>query len=226
MAQMNTFIPPVFSLVALVGNLLSFAVYSRSSFVGQSASFYFRVMAITDTIFVLNWPELFEYTFNYVLFTRYSLACKILIYFLYSLPSISNWILTVVSLDRMLTIIFKNRAAILAQRKTQIAILFFIFVYNLGIYSPMLIFFDIINDANYVMCYSTDSQFSAVLGWFDIINSTLTPFVLMLISSIVIVMKLINSKHHAMGHNNMKANNSAAGSISNVQFIQSSKRAC
>ena len=117
-------------------------------------------------------------------------------YFVYSISSISSWILTIVSLDRMLNIFIsaKSKMIFLSKKKFQICVTVIIFTYNSCVYAPLLVFFDVVFDGIHPACVITNSDFASLLGWFDIFNSTLVPFCFMLVSSIVIFFKLIGSR--------------------------------
>ena len=195
-AQTIPYLHPVIAILALIGNTLSYLVYSRPSFAAQSASFYLRIMAITDSLVLIDTPELFKYTFNYDIATKHSVSCKILLYFAYSIPAISSWILTIVSLDRMLniSISMKNKMAFLSKNKFQHWVIIIIFTYNSCVYAPLLVYFDVAYDDVNPVCLMANGDFASILGWFDIFNSTLVPFCFMLVSSIVILSKLIGSR--------------------------------
>ena len=76
----NSFIPITFTLIGLIGNILSFVVYSRACFKDTSTGFYLRVMAVTDSITLIDWAELYKFNFGIDLRSHYSVACKMAIY--------------------------------------------------------------------------------------------------------------------------------------------------
>ena len=144
----NSFIPITFTLIGLAGNILSFVVYSRPCFKDTPTAFYLRVMAVTDILTLIDWPEMFQFNFGIDLKSFSSVTCKITIYFTYSIPAMSTWLLCTTSLDRMLNISFKNKFSFLTKRKFQMFLVIFIIVFNTVIYSPMLIYFDIVYEAD------------------------------------------------------------------------------
>ena len=190
---LNSFMPITITLLGLVGNFLSFVIYSRACFRETATAFYLRVMAVTDSITLIDWAELYVYTFGIDLRMYNPASCKLVVYFSYSIPAMSAWLLWATSWDRMLSISF-NRLTFLAKRKFQILIAVVIFVFNSVTYAPIFAYNDLIYDTDPVSCALTSLVFSNILGWFDMTNSTLVPFAGMLISTAVILRKLFGSQ--------------------------------
>lgn len=120
--------PIVFLLIGTIGNLLSVYVVLRSKLRRYSTFTYLAFLSIIDLI------VLYTFSINFLLHAWWNidlqqvslLACKIYSFSIYFFPQASAWILTAVSIDRVLAL----TRGIRKPRKTRLtyATLFFIFL--------------------------------------------------------------------------------------------------
>ena len=117
-------------LIGLILNTLAFIIFSRTKFKNTIFSTYFRCLCISDTTTLI-------YIFVYVLIEKLFISlfeiiylCKILNYFLYILPSLSIWVLVVISIDRVLSIIYPARFLFRRSEQNQIMISFAIVIFH------------------------------------------------------------------------------------------------
>ena len=106
-----------FGLIGVTGNILAIIVFSRSSLSKYSYSFYCRTMAISDIILMaygfIDWAA---YNLGADLLTVGQLSCKLLKYFRVYFGGISIHLLTIIAIDRMLTIVYPSRFAVIKKR--------------------------------------------------------------------------------------------------------------
>lgn len=98
------------------GNVLSFLVLSRSTFIKKNVSIYLRILAVVDTIVLwISWDILYLGRMNYwLLHIRNWLHC--------SLALISSWLLVAMSFERAIGIQYPHKARIWLTRKRAIIV--------------------------------------------------------------------------------------------------------
>ena len=197
---------PVVLVMGAIGNIFSFIIFSRDKFRKTSFSLYFRVLAFSDTftlLYIINdvSAELFDQDFA----NSSDFMCKIFSYSFYSIAPVSGSLLVVVSLDRMLSIIKPSKFLFLKKTKTQAKICLFMFSYNLIYYIPLIVYRDYEIQGNLSSENSTELVYQCIdrdeknlVDWMDLFNSTLLPFLLMVMSTFVTVNKIFKSRSNKM----------------------------
>ena len=98
-------------VTGIVANFATALILSRKAFRGNSIRFYCRTLAIIDLILLI--VQLTNQSFvlfaSSDLFSSISALCKIIMYANTALPSISAWILVVLSGDTLLSVIYPQR---------------------------------------------------------------------------------------------------------------------
>ena len=192
-------IPICFTLIGLAGNLISYVIYSRPCFQVSSAAFYLRSMAVIDSLALVIWTEMFYLNFGIDLKTSSSIACKVLAFFTYSVPAMSAWLVFALSVDRMINIWFKEMFYFMRLRGFQVLIGIVLVIFILAIYSPILIFYDLVHDTSPPSC-SSSNLIVHLVTWMNTGVSALAPFPGMLVSSILVLYRfhdnsLLTSSH-------------------------------
>ena len=204
-------------VVGIVGNILSYVVYSRKTFSKTSCGFYFRALSISDSVYLLIMILEFMAAGLEIDLRNYSdLSCKIIWFALYIPPTVSSWFEALVSFDRMINIVAPSKMMFLRTRKVTILLVIAVICIQTSIYTPVLYFYQLIVDFNSsglaigstngssisylnfsdsITCASASSTYANILSLYDLIYSTLTPFVVMSISTIVILVKVFKSRH-------------------------------
>jgi hypothetical protein len=122
--------------VGIVGNILSFKVFSTPNLSRQSFSLYFRVMALNDlAISVLTLGFIVIYVFEFNFKNVDFLLCTTYDYISYVLSPVSAYLLVTISIDRFVKIKFQNRLSFLFKRSVQITLISSIYVYNMIFYN-------------------------------------------------------------------------------------------
>jgi hypothetical protein len=97
--------------VGLIGNFITFAIFSRKSFQKNSINVYCRALALVDSIILLfqfvGDVNLIFYNLN--LYWNSNALCKISTYVFVALPPVSGWIIVAFSLDKLISVLAPNR---------------------------------------------------------------------------------------------------------------------
>ena len=118
---------------------------------------------------------------------------------------VNSWVLVFISLDRLIMIKYPKRPKIFTRKKFQIIFCILIYTYNILIYLPTLIFYDLerLEDSNLsymTNCEIADENADETTAYMDFINATSLPFVLMLFLSILIIVSLKHSKSKVLNY--------------------------
>lgn len=123
--------------IGLIGNCLAFSVFMRQRFQTVSFAFYYKVMAITDTLVLIR---SFDYWFasllRFIMPNISDIFCKLTEYINFVMSTTSVLILSLIAFDRMLTIVFAQRSLsqMLRKRRVQICLVTLVLFFSIGIY--------------------------------------------------------------------------------------------
>ena len=103
-----TVISPVFILVGVLGNLISIAVLSRRRMRNSTTSVYLRFLAVVDILVLIigNFRELLYYATSFDIRELNNLSCRIHYWLAIDVTALSGWMLSVLSVDRLISIKF------------------------------------------------------------------------------------------------------------------------
>jgi hypothetical protein len=186
----------VLTVVSLIGNSFTFYVFTTKSFRRVSMFFYLSVGTVVHILMLLTiWPgsaatDLFKLHSNIF-------SCKIFTYITFVLSEISPWMITLGSLDRLISVKYFRRFQFRNKLKYQIGIVLTIVISIAILNLPILLYITIgLNRANQTKCVLEIHNF--YIGQYLIIKtdfiSLFVPFVLMLISTITISQYMIANK--------------------------------
>jgi hypothetical protein len=209
---------PFLVIIGLSGNLATFAVFSRKRFTNTVFSTYFRALAITDslTLSLTVTTKFFAYQFGYNVRLVSVHLCRLFIYIAYAVPTTSGWILVVISLDRWLSIVLPSKFLIRKRKSFQLLTIFSIIIFNFVLYCQL--FFSNIQNINTFdnttnitinrsVCIPTGGD---LINWIDLFNSTLVPFFLMIVFTILILKSIFESRKRLKINHLKSAPNSSA----------------
>jgi hypothetical protein len=198
-AQMPLFI------IGLIGNVLSVVVFSRKTFRKNSISIYCRALAIADSVVIVKSLTYFIGSF----FLGRSFQAESLIYCkIYSLiqtgiAAIPSWILVGFSIDKMLCVTRSKRLEFwLKKIKIHLGIVFAIVIINCLAYVFVPIYFQLLpkitTSGNVTIvsfsCGTSDIKVFQVIGALFLYETSVLPFVLMMITTVVTILILVNSR--------------------------------
>ena len=191
---------PLISIIGVCTNALSYIVFSRRRFQNTIFRVYFRFLIITDT-FALLLPinKLLEWNFNIYISDHSNFLCKLRSYFAYTVIPVSGWMIVIISLDRMLSILYPARFLFRKNKIFQVSMCLSILVYLLIFYSPILsyfiqtsIYFD--NETNITTEWIICQNESIPIEWLDMFQSNLVPFSLMITFSSLTIRSIFRSR--------------------------------
>lgn len=247
MEESSTFIYsyllPLTVLFGIIGNIISIIIYSRKSFNKKTSSsmvFYFKVLAFTDIISLLQFIQyIFEPFFGFKLKDTSDFACKVLMILNYTPAATSAWIEVLIALDRMVYLNCQNRFKLLKHKTFQIKIILTIFIMNIILYLPVSFDFKLKNlipakldqldetsyfNKSFIFCKSSNKLNSLIISYIDLVNFTIIPFFLMIITSIINVSSLYKNRYKFSKKNtcSIPRSNSKRRELKDLQFAISS----
>jgi hypothetical protein len=176
-------------IFSLIGNLLSFIIYRQKIFKKQSIGLYLSILSLLNLYIVLNPLEnLHSYGIQFT-WMKNDYYCKLFTLLRYINFQYCSWILVLNSIDHILTIQLRN--AFLKKRPNQILALIFIFMCLCLVNIPLLM--DSYYDQKYSLCTINPSK-SYLIDVIDMVTSTLIPFIIMFLSTIIILVRLFRWK--------------------------------
>ena len=183
------------------GNILALIIFSRKKFHNTIFSIYFRFLCLFDTFAILfAIDDFISYHFNIYLKGISSFSCKFLMYLSYITPSVSTWMLVIISIDRVISIVKPSRLLIRKRVEFQIIICICVLLFNLIYYIQLLfsnISSEIIEDNSNqteIWCFVITEHYNMIFDWIDLFYSTVIPFIFMLISTIITLTFIFKSR--------------------------------
>lgn len=191
-------------LLGLVGNVLSFRVYSNRKLKSNSVTIYFRAISVLNFLMILNvWVEFLTRTVEqFSPRDRFTIVCKLIYFNIYSMGPMTPWILVAISFDRFFNICFPKRFVFYKKRSFRQYVIAIVVGFNLGYYAFMP--FESSLEEVRTWDQSSNQTIQATrcvtyynertIFWMDIFNSTLVPFTLMFILTLSAMCRVRNSR--------------------------------
>ena len=189
--------------IALIGNMLSFYLFSKKKFKKTFFSFYFRVEIIFDSLFLLiavnySLENLFSIDFKILS----NLTCKLYYYFADIVTPIGHWILVLVTIDRYLSIVSPSKFLFRNKKFFRLISCLVIVLFNLVFYIPDLIFYDLklsyfdnlINNQTIIESKFICVRDVVVLNYLNFLNDCLLPFIFIMIFTILLIKAIYISR--------------------------------
>ena len=193
-------------VLSLVGTILGIIIFSRKTLNKFPMRHVYQSLLATDAIYVIKITIQ-----NTILYTSIgpvkllsTFACKLYMYTNFLICPISSWLLVLISVERCLTIVFVNRMKILGNRKFELFLIAFVIICNFLLYTPFLLYQELQQtitnntDTNETQiesdCDFSDITYSNTYYLMDLIHSTLIPYAIMLVSSIILIVFVIKSR--------------------------------
>ena len=187
-------ITEVITIIGLTGHILTFIVFSRTTFRKNSISIYCRALAIFESFILMN------AIMNIVIMVKgYSQAfssetiCKLYAYVTYGFASIPGWILIAFSIDKVLNM--KKITNGMKRPYVHYLIVFVIVICSLLLYIEIPIYLKLVSFpfiGN--QCDISTMSFGDVINYVYIVEANIIPFVIMFGSSLVTVKLLRDSR--------------------------------
>jgi hypothetical protein len=186
------------TMTGLITNTLSFVVFSRKRFKNTIFSTYFRFYIIFQTL-NLMYPiqKALRLNFNISFSNLQNFTCRLIYYFAYVSYSVPQWYLVLISIDRFLSISHSDKFLFKNKSKFQLLFSLFIIIMNICFYSPVLLFqFESFqnNQTNITEITNKCNNVSLLINIMDLFQSSLIPFVLMILSTCFTIKKVFESR--------------------------------
>lgn len=190
------------SLLGIVGNAISFAVFSRQVFANNSISVYCRALAIFNSFTIVQIYVDVSSLFGFYPQHAWDAVCKIFIYTPPALSSIPAWILVAFALDKLLTMKKSQRFDFVKKRWFQMGFVAAVALIHVLAYSEILVLLnrwpDPPNSTDFY-CLSANLPGNNIIGAIYLLEASLVPFAIMFTSSLSIYKMLKMSRRRSIG---------------------------
>ena len=201
MAYVYLITSSVLTVVCLVGNTWTCYIFTREKFRKVSMFFYLAISNIVNLLMMLTvWPvSLARNGFKY---DTLAFSCKFFTYITYFLSDLGPCILLMSSLDRLASVKYSRKFQFRNKFKYQLLIVLVLTALIAILNFPLLIYCESIKvtlqNMTFTICFFTIIKYNNAVEYYLWIKtfmvSLFIPFVLMLISTILIAHHLIKSK--------------------------------
>ena len=186
------------AIVALSGNIISYLVFSSKKFINNSISTYCRSLALVESLTLTQLViDVYYELFNEYLQYKSDFLCKTIAFLTTQYGAIPGWILMAFSLDKMLNM-RRKVFPIMKKKRFQWLTVYSIVIFNLLFYVYTLFLFKLtpsnINNQTVLTCDVSLPKFTYVVIIASLFQSTLIPFIIMFITSILIISSLCRSR--------------------------------
>jgi hypothetical protein len=190
----------------LVGTILGMMIFSRKKLNKFPMRRVYTFLFVMDAFYLIKMviQKTFAHTSIGSLKYLSNFACKLILYTNFMMCPVSSWLLVAISIERCLTIVFGNRIQILKNKKFEISLIALVIIYNCLLYTPFLAYQELqqsltnSTDSNETQieynCEFTSIEYIQTFYLMDMINSTLAPYGIMLVSSIILIVFVVKSR--------------------------------
>lgn len=219
--------------VGIVGNILTFLVFSRRSFAKSSINIYCRAIAIFDSFSIVYVVfTMGTYIFPSYSVNKYDLNCKIMYFFIATLSPISGWCVVAFSIDQAINVANTQRLAFVGKRKFQLALVAALGLFHFGAYMIIPIAIEIKNvtvvisgvHVTFPTCSLTNIPFASTLLLIYLIESNFLPFFMMMCTTVFIIRALHMSARRLSMFNTLKPRKSMSTTAMATNTSSRSKR--
>jgi hypothetical protein len=195
----------VIVVIGTITNIVAFIIFSRKRFENTIFSTYFRFLLVVDTIGLvyLALGKFLYFQFKIQLRDFNESLCRITLLLAYSVPPVSAYTLVAISIDRFLTIAKPTFLIIRKRFSFQIYVCIGIvvanFIYNGQLFFSYLAIDDYYPNSTKQICVI---PYQETLQMMDLINSTIIPFLLMIISTILTIKSVFDSRKKISNQSN------------------------
>lgn len=182
-----------------VGNILSIIVFSRKAFRDSPACLSHQLLCMLDTVYmgIVSWGITLIH--HQIILTK--LVCLLLLYLMHVINIICNWMVVIVTAERLTCVVQPLRVRILCTKKRILVLFFSLISFTIIIYSG-LFYMDtnlntMGNNASLVfvcLYHFDDSYLEMTRTWLEIIFMHCLPCILLVLSNFLIIFYLKKSK--------------------------------
>ena len=183
--------------MTVLGSIFTFVVFSRKVFEKNSIRIYCRALALFDLFVLVPFLAGFVGALINDSFTNHDeFWCKFTNFVNIGISPISAWILVVFSFDRLLAISMTKRFEFVKKKWFQYTVITSLFIFHCVLYSPVFVLVGILhfNSSDGTYTYTSCDTTSLVIPIIYLVESTIIPFIFIIIITIFIVRILIKSR--------------------------------
>lgn len=188
-------------LIGILGNILSYFVFSRTVFRKNSISVYCRALAIFDCFTISQLATDIALVFYDIYPADLSDTwCKLSFYINTAGSSIPAWILVAFAVDKTMSMRKSQRFEFMKKRSFQYGAIAVIVLFNLILYIeiPILIHRIPSPDTNALSCTTSSIAFENIISGIVLFQANLIPFGVMMASSILIIRVIGKSRRKSI----------------------------
>ncbi|CAF0898184.1 unnamed protein product [Rotaria sordida] len=197
---------PLIACLGIVGGTLSLLVFRRKTLRKKSCSIYFFYLALADLLCMICWLVHFVLpTYDIHILTVSNFFCKIFVFAMYFAFDLANYILTVCSIDRAVSVLSPIEGRKFCRARTAYTITFLLVIIHTLLNSHLLYGFVILSAKTIssppirICHHRMDSPtykkfFSIYDSYVDVIKTNAIPFIIMSICNIIIILRVCRSK--------------------------------
>jgi len=191
----SSYFAPAIIILGIFGNLFGLIVISKKKLVKIGPQIIYIALFIFDWInFVLIFQPYAAFEFNIDVTLFSSLYCKTYVYINFVFSCISPMLNVYISIERYISIAYVAKKDFLRQKKIQLIYIIAIALFNLLLYAPTGIYFDLVIVENQTVCTYVDYFWLETYSYIDLTNRVIIPFVFMIIFSILIIYTIFTSR--------------------------------
>ena len=200
------------NFMGILGNICSFIVFSRPTFAKSSIGVYCKFLALFDLFTLFNLVNgLVAFIIGYSPLNNLTYICQLGFYITVGISPIPGWILVLFSIDQLITVSMTKRFGFIKTKWFQYALIAAVFLFHCGIYSPVVLMVGVhnITDDNGTVLFLSCDSFTLILPLFYLVESSLVPFTVMVVTTSRIVQLLVQSRRRTseLGSNHSAESN-------------------
>lgn len=181
----------------LVGNLVTFLVYSRKTFQKNSMSTYCRALVVAECMILAQLLTELSMLFKKIAPLNMSdFMCKTVMYIFMEMSAIPGWILVALSVDKALCM-SRKQFPILKKKSFQWSVVASIVMFNLLLYIEIPISIKLQRNStflNILYCDLATLNFFTPLIIVDLLETTLIPFAILMVISVITIRLIYKSR--------------------------------
>ena len=204
-------LPIIILFVGVLGNTIVIAVLMRPKFKKISSRKILCVLSHNDTLSITTILIYHGSAFDFNFITQ-SLA-----FFYYEFAEVAGWAMCLVNIERLISIRYSQLKVFVDNRSFSL-ILLVLYGWNFGIYfartlqvtlfdgftGRIVTNFTDLNDNDSIICDVYDPQANFIYNMIDLNNSTIVPFLLMIVSSILIIKSIYDTRKRLLINHTIK----------------------
>ena len=181
----------------IIGNLITVVIFSRKAFLKNSISTYTQALAISQCLILIQLIIDVNSLVNKTQLQNLNDGwCKAVMYIQTEINSIPGWILVAFSVDKTISM-SKRQFPALKKRWFQWSVVAFIVIFNILLYVAIPITLKLQQYSPFVKflyCDFATLDYFAVFIFVTLFESTLIPFAIMMVSSVITIRLLYKSR--------------------------------